>query len=120
MSGRPASRAQPVAGTIAAALFVAAAAAFPGAHARAETIRVEVKSLAFSPAQVTARVGDTIEWANTDFLAHTATAKNRDWDVQLPANSKKTLVLKKAGTVEYFCRFHPNMTGTLMVEEAKR
>jgi plastocyanin len=120
VSGQSGRWAQPVAGTTAAAIFVAAALAFAGAHARAETIRVEVKSLALTPAQVTAHVGDTIEWANADFIAHTATAKNRDWDVQLPANSKKTLVLKKAGTVEYFCRFHPNMTGTLTVEEAKR
>jgi plastocyanin len=91
-----------------------------GALARAETIRVEVKSLAFIPAQITARVGDTVEWANADFIAHTATAKNRDWDVQLPPNKTARLTLKKAGTVEYFCRFHPNMTGTLTVEEAKR
>src|SRR5205085_3420110 len=106
--------------TIAAAMSVAAAIGVAAAVARAETIRVEVKSLTFSPAQVTAHVGDTIEWANADFIVHTATAKDREWDVQLPANSKKTLVLKKAGTVEYFCRFHPNMTGTLTVEETKR
>ena len=113
-------RARSLAGTAAAAISFAAAVAGLGSSAHAETIRVEVKSLVFSPVQVTARVGDTIEWANADFIAHTATAKNRDWDVQLPANSKKTLVLKKAGTVEYFCRFHPNMTGTLTVEEAQR
>jgi plastocyanin len=113
-------RAQSLARTAVAAISVAAAVGVVITCAHAETIRVEVKSLAFSPAQVTAHVGDTIEWANADFIAHTATAKNRDWDVQLPANSKKTLVLKKAGTVEYFCRFHPNMTGTLTVEEAKR
>ena len=106
--------------TIAAAISLAAALEFAAAAPRAETIRIEVKSLAFLPAQVTAHVGDTIEWANADFIAHTATAKNRDWDVQLPANSKKTLVLKKAGTIEYFCRFHPNMTGTLTIQEAKR
>jgi plastocyanin len=117
---RPGMRARSGTGTTAAAISFAAAVAAVGAYAHAETIRVEVKSLAFLPAQVTAHVGDTIEWSNADFIAHTATAKNRDWDVQLPANSKKTLVLKKAGTVEYFCRFHPNMTGTLTVEEAKR
>src|SRR3954471_22127478 len=105
---------------VAAAISVATAFGVAAATARAETIRIEVKSLAFLPAQVTAHVGDTIEWANADFIAHTATAKNRDWDVQLPANSKKTLVLKKAGSIEYFCRFHPNMTGTLTVQEAKR
>ena len=55
----------------------------------AGTIRIEVQSLAFNPAQVTAHVGDTIEWNNTDFIPH---------------------------TVEYFCRFHPNMTGSIAVE----
>jgi len=116
----PGMRAQFGTRTVAVAISVAAAIGLAAAVARAETIRVEVKSLAFSPAQVTARVGDTIEWANSDFIAHTATAKTREWDVQLPVNSKKTLVLKKAGTIEYFCRFHPNMTGTLTIQEAKR
>jgi plastocyanin len=26
-------------------------------------------------------------------------------------------VLKKAGTVDYYCRFHPNMKATLKVEQ---
>jgi plastocyanin len=104
----------------AAAIPIAAAAIIAIAQARAETIRIEVKSLTFSPAQVTAHVGDTIEWANADFIPHTATAKNHDFDVQLPAGKTAKLNLKKAGTVEYFCRFHPNMTGTITVEEARR
>ena len=103
-----------------AAIPIAAAALIPIAQGRAETIRIEVKSLTFNPAQVTAHVGDTIEWANADFIPHTATAKNRDWDVQLPANKTARLSLKKLGTVDYFCRFHPNMTGTITVEQAKR
>jgi plastocyanin len=106
--------------TIAAAIFIAAAAMLGTAQALAETIRIEVKSLAFTPAQVTAHVGDTIEWANADFLAHTATAKNHDWDVQLPPDKTVRVTLKKAGTVEYFCRFHPNMTGTVTIEQPKR
>jgi plastocyanin len=98
---------------------IAAVVLFSAIQARAETIRIEAKSLAFSPAQVTAHIGDTIEWDNADFVAHTATAKNHDWDVQLPANGSKRVVLKKVGTVEYFCRFHPNMTGTVTIEEKK-
>ena len=105
---------------IAAAVLIAAVIATGGVRARAETIRIEVKSLAYSPAQVTAHVGDTIEWANADFVGHTATARNKDWDVQLPPNKAGRVTLKKAGTVEYFCRFHPNMTATVAVEEAKR
>jgi plastocyanin len=107
-------------GTGAAAIVVAVAAMLSAAQAGADTIRIEVKSLAFAPAQVTAHVGDRIEWLNADFIPHTATAKNHLWDVPLPAGKTARLTLKKPGTVEYFCRFHPNMTGTITVEEAKR
>ena len=103
-----------------AAAIVAAAIIALVAEAAAETIRVEIKSLAFNPAQITARVGDAVEWVNSDFLAHTATAKNHDWDVQLPPGKTARLILKKPGTVDYFCRFHPNMTGTIAVKEARR
>jgi plastocyanin len=103
-----------------AAIRSGAAAIVAIAQARAETVRIDVKSLAFNPAQVTAHVGDTVEWVNGDFLAHTATAKNHDWDVQIPPNKTARLTLKKPGAVDYFCRFHPNMTGTITVEEAKR
>ena len=105
---------------LAAAIVFAAAMMLATTGTAAKTIRIEVKSLAFNPAQVTARVGDAVEWHNADFLAHTATAKNHDWDVQLPAGKTARLTLKKAGTVDYFCRFHPNMTGTITVHEAKR
>ncbi len=44
----------------------------------AETIRVTIDRLKFSPAQVSARVGDTIEWVSNDFVNHTATARNKD------------------------------------------
>jgi plastocyanin len=83
----------------------------------AETIRIDIAKLAFSPAQVSARVGDTIEWVNTDFVTHTATARNKEWDITIPAKGTGSVVLKSSGTVDYYCRFHPNMTGTITVED---
>ncbi len=118
MTLRPA-RAEAAYKTNTAAIAIAAVVLLSAIQARAETIRIEVKSLAFSPAQGTAHVGDMIEWANADFIARPATAKNHDWDVQLPPNKTARVALKKAGTVDYFCRFHPNMTGTVTVEEKK-
>ncbi len=32
-----------------------------------------------------------------------------------PSAVTVTLVLKKAGTIDYYCRFHPNMKATLTV-----
>jgi plastocyanin len=84
--------------------------------AHAATIQIVMENLVISPAEVSAKVGDTIEWVNKDVLAHTATANNGDFDVMLPPKKTGTLVLKKAGTFDYFCRFHPNMKATLKVE----
>jgi plastocyanin len=83
--------------------------------ARADTIQVRIEKLAFAPAQVAAHVGDTIEWVNADFLAHTATARNGAWDIMLPPNTTKSVVLKADGMVDYYCKFHPNMTGQIAV-----
>lgn len=85
------------------------------APAHAETIQVVVDKLVFSPAEVNARVGDTIEWVNKDVLAHTATVKG-DWDVMIPPKKNATFVIKKAGSVEYYCRFHPNMKGRITAQ----
>ena len=85
--------------------------------ARADTIQVKTEKLAFVPAQITAHVGDTIEWINSDFVAHTATARDGSWDVLIPVNAKKTVVIKAEGTVDYYCKFHPNMTGKVLVSK---
>ena len=81
----------------------------------AATIQIVIENLVFSPAEVTAKVGDTIEWVNKDVFAHTATARNGDFDVNQPPKKTVTSVLQKAGTVEYYCRFHPNMKAVLKI-----
>ena len=85
--------------------------------ARAATIQVKMEKLGFLPAEITAHVGDTIEWVNSDFVAHTSTARDGSWDVLIPVNAKKTVVLKTEGTVDYYCKFHPNMTGKILISK---
>jgi plastocyanin len=83
--------------------------------AQAATIQISMENLEIAPAEASAKVGDTIEWVNKDVLAHTATARNGDFDVMMPPKKTTTFVLKKAGTIDYYCRFHPNMKATLTV-----
>jgi plastocyanin len=82
---------------------------------KAETIQVTIDKLVFAPAEVNAKVGDTIAWVNKDALVHTATARNGDWDVNIPASQRGQIQLKKAGAVDYYCKLHPNMTGKVVV-----
>jgi len=98
-------------------VFAAVALVAATSGAAAETIRIHVENLAFSPAEVSAHVGDTIEWVSSDFVDHTATARNKSWDVTIPANGSGRVDLTEAGTVEYYCRFHPNMVGHISVAD---
>lgn len=83
--------------------------------AHSATIEITIDNLVFSLAEATAKVGDTIVWINKDIFAHTATARNGDWDVAQPPKKSVPLVLKKAGSIDYYCRHHPNMKGTIVV-----
>src|SRR3954454_9920720 len=85
--------------------------------AHAATIQITMENLVVSPTEVSAKVGDTIELINKDILAHTATARNGDFDVAMPPKKTVTFVLKKAGAIEYYCRFHPNMKAVLNVAQ---
>jgi plastocyanin len=95
-----------------AAAFFVLAAPVP---ALAATVQITMENLVIAPAEVSAKVGDTIELVNKDVLAHTATARNGDFDVAMPPKKTVTFVLKKAGAVDYYCRFHPNMKAVLNV-----
>ena len=100
------------------ALFVVAAAAFAAAPpAHAETINVRMTNVAFEPATVAAKVGDTIVWANNDIVAHTATARDKSWDLNAMPKKTVSFTVKKAGSIEYYCRYHPNMVGHIEAKD---
>ena len=92
-----------------AALFVVSVSA------QAATIEITMENLVIAPAELSAEVGDTVEFINKDIFAHTATARNGDFDLTIAPKKTVTSILKKAGTVEYYCRFHPNMRATLPI-----
>ena len=98
--------------------FALAALLLPGAiavPAHAATIQVVMENMEVSPAELSVKAGDTIEWINKDVVAHTATARNGDFDVMMPPKKTVTSVVKKAGRIDYYCRFHPNMKAVLVV-----
>jgi plastocyanin len=93
-------------------VMLAAGSAVP---VHAETIQVSMQSMVYAPAELNAKVGDTIAWVNNDILIHTATARNGDWDVIIPVKKTVNVVLKRAGTIDYYCKYHPNMKGRIVV-----
>jgi plastocyanin len=84
------------------------------AHAHDGTIHVTIEKLAFQPAEIEVKAGETIEWTNADPFAHTATVKG-GWEVMIPPGKKATHVVAAGDSVDYYCRFHPNMRGRIKV-----
>ena len=60
-------------------------------------------------------VGDVIIWRNNDMFRHTATDRDGSFDVDLPPKAEARLVLESAGSIEFYCRLHSGMVGTLTV-----
>jgi plastocyanin len=79
-------------------------------------VKIEIRAISYSAPQVTVKVGDTVEWINQDIVDHTVTEKAaKIWNASIaPAKSAK-VVMKKAGTFSYYCRYHPNMVGRVVV-----
>lgn len=76
---------------------------------------VRMAKMVFGPAPTGVRVGDIVEWVNADIFQHTVTARNGAFDVDLKPGAKARTVLKAAGLVAFYCRYHPGMTGRLVV-----
>ncbi len=83
------------------ALALVFVSGLPSVSVRAETIQVTISNLAFSPAEVNAKVGDSIEWVNKDPFVHTATARNGDWNVTIAPKQTEQVTLKKPGPIYY-------------------
>lgn len=80
---------------------------------------IEIRNMAFGAAPAHLKVGDTIHWENKDIFQHSATARQGSFDLDLPPGKSGDVTLKKSGVLTVFCRYHPNMTVRLTVEEGK-
>lgn len=89
----------------------------PAKPAGAAVVQVDMKNIKFAPQTVTAKVGQTVRWTNSDPVAHTVTAKKgSDVDSGTVApNQTFETKFTKAGRVDYVCSIHPNQSGTVIV-----
>ena len=95
------------------ALGLAAASGAQAATTRVHT--VVVAKMKFVPTPRGVRVGDVIQWINRDPVRHSATARDKSFDLDLPPNGSARLVVKRQGAVAYYCTFHPAMTARLSI-----
>jgi plastocyanin len=76
---------------------------------------VVIRDMAFGPLPARLRVGDTVEWVNNDIFQHSATATDKSFDADLAPKAHGRTVMRKAGVIAFYCRYHPGMKGRLTV-----
>lgn len=75
---------------------------------------IVIDRMQYGPTPTDVRAGDIVEWVNHDILEHSATARDGSFDIDLPPGASGRITAS-AGALAFFCRFHPGMTGTLVV-----
>jgi len=102
-----------------AIVILASLCAVPAYPAGASAARhvVEIRDMRFGRTPSGLRVGDVIVWKNSDIVRHTATAKNRAFDLMLEPGQSRSITVRKTGDIEVFCRYHPEMSLELTVKQ---
>jgi plastocyanin len=106
--------------TAAVAGEAAAASAETGEDgaAVADAVLVDIKDFTYVPDPVEIPVGATVTWTNSDPDPHTATAQDRA-ELQsgtLNQGDSFSQTFAEPGTFDYFCEFHADMKGTVIVQ----
>jgi plastocyanin len=96
---------------------VAMALSLAAAPVLAADQAVTIEGFAFSPGTVTVNVGDSVTWTNNDTAAHTATGSGFDTG-NIADGASDSVTFQSAGTFDYACSIHPQMTGTVVVRAA--
>jgi len=84
---------------------------------------VSMKGLAFEPADITVKTGDTVTWTNDEAVGHDVTKEGGpgpEFSSGDPGGMQEGDTFEQTfdmpGMIEYVCTVHSNMTGTVNVE----
>ena len=93
------------------------AGVFSFTHAAAPAAQqVVIEQFKFNPPSLTVPVGTTITWVNKDSVSHTVTSSQGFGSDKLEQGGTFSHTFSAAGTYNYACKFHPRMTGTVVVQ----
>lgn len=88
----------------------------PAAPTGPQTLNVEMSDMAFNPASLTIKVGDSVAWTNKDDVSHLITGEGGIASKTISKDGSYSKTFDKAGTYTYMCQIHPSMKGTIVVE----
>jgi plastocyanin len=90
--------------------LASAAASKPATHT------VVLRGMKNVPATLVVKAGDTVVWKNDDVVPHTATDRGKSFDSgSIEPGGSWSYTANSKGTFSYYCAYHPNTRGRLVV-----
>jgi plastocyanin len=81
-----------------------------------EEVTATIEGFAFNPGTIEISAGTTVTWTNNDSAPHTVTAEGGAFQSgRLNQGDTFSFTFDEPGTYTYYCEFHPNMSGTVIV-----
>jgi len=86
------------------------------ATTKPRTHTVALRGMKNVPATLVVSAGDTVVWKNEDVVPHTATDRGKVFDSgNIEPGASWSYVAGRKGTFSYYCAYHPNTQGRLVV-----
>ncbi|MGA8030075.1 MAG: metallophosphoesterase [Bryobacteraceae bacterium] len=84
----------------------------------ANDTQIKIDNFSFVPKSLSLKAGATVTWTNGDDIPHTATSTEKKFaSPVLDTGEAFSFRFQEAGSYPYFCKIHPTMTGTIVVEK---
>jgi len=83
----------------------------------ADRLEVKIDNFSFAPRSLTVKRGTTVTWTNHDDIPHNVVSTDKKFSSPvLDTDQTFSFRFQEPGSYPYFCKIHPTMTGTIVVE----
>ncbi|NJO25413.1 MAG: hypothetical protein HC867_06050 [Bacteroidia bacterium] len=77
---------------------------------------IQIRATGYSNTSLRIFSGTMVTWVNTDSTVHTVTANDGKFDSgDIAPGASFSYTFSLEGTISYYCKYHPSMTGTVVV-----
>lgn len=89
-----------------------------GLRNTADTTEIKIDNFSFTPKSMTVKLGTAVTWTNRDDIPHNVVSTEKKFSSPvLDTDQAFSFKFSEPGSYPYFCKIHPMMTGTIVVEK---
>jgi amicyanin len=79
---------------------------------------VKIDNFSFTPKSLSVKAGGTVTWVNHDDIPHNIVSTEKKFSSPvLDTDQNFSFTFRDPGSYPYYCKIHPMMTGTVVVEK---